>query len=68
MIDMNTTYSTTLDNEDKQNLLLEKVLNEVKSFWCFTANCAVDSEPTITITRNRYNVSVSLSIDNKIIF
>lgn len=68
MIDMSTTYSTKLDNEDKNNLLLEKVLNEVKSFWCFTTNCVADSEPTITITRNRYSVSVSVTnVGNKII-
>lgn len=69
MIDMDKTYSTKLNTEDKQNLLLEKVLNEVKSFWRFTANCAANSEPTITITRNSCRVSVSVTnVDNKIIF
>ena len=66
MIDKDTTYSTKLNNEDKQKLL-EKVLDEVKSFWCLTTTCAVDSQPTITITRNRYHVSVSVTVNNKII-
>lgn len=57
-----------LNSKDMQKLILEKVLDEVRAFWQYTANCHSDSTPTMTITRNSVGASVSVTdLDNKVI-
>lgn len=70
MIDMDTTYSTKLNvDKDRQKLLLEKVLDEVRAFWQYTDNCQAGSCPAITITRGSAGAQVSITnVDNKIIY